>query len=227
MAEKIDPHDFEPLLEPKFLVLGLLFEYMGRDTGPAQDAAAGITVTSPSPDRRAQVAESFFPNEQHLVSGFCSALSAWGAFEGLDDLRLDVERGVQGHDTVLSEEAAALINSCYKDAPRSGLRGNALAHEGMFPKPIRHSLLDAPSANSRFSYLLGCHRRWGNGSEFRFANAGHQVDLVVTFLEQVGCPWLQTEWRTETVPRITIVRFEPTEVLARWLNLDDSPDLSK
>ena len=74
--------------------------------------------------------------------------------------------------------------------------------------------------DARFSYLLGCHRRFGNGAQFKFANAQHKVDLIIGFLEQLGCPRIQREWMTRTVPGVTWIRFEPTDALAQWLGID-------
>jgi len=72
-----NPYAFEPVPNPKYLVLGYLNEYMGRDTGAAQDAAAVITVTSSSPAERAEVVERFFPNENTSSRSSAMRLRNW------------------------------------------------------------------------------------------------------------------------------------------------------
>ncbi len=224
MVEVHDPYNFAPLVDPKYLVLGYLQEYMGRDIGPDQDEAAGIDVVSPTADERLRRVETFFPSEESLVDGFCEALTSWAAITGVE-LRLEVERGPQGHVTVLDPAANRLINSCYASASRVGLRGELGIHEGMFPEwpPVRSIEATQESVDARFSFLLGCHRRFGAGAEFLFSNSTHKLDLVVAFLQQIGCEWLETEWWTQTVPRLTKVRFTPSHLLAEWLEIDREP----
>ena len=213
-------YEFEPLLDPKYLVLGYLNEYLGRDLGQQSDDAMGVVgLTDPTPAEREQIVERFFVNEAHVVEGFCDGLRDWATIEGAD-FALDVIRSESGHTSVHSARATSAINVCYAESSLSGPFGRAEIHEGMFPEwEWRTPSKDCIDA--RFSYLMGCHRRFGNGVMFQFANASHKVDLLVWFLKQVGCPWTQVQTWNHTIPNLTRVHFEPTPTLARWLSIDE------
>jgi hypothetical protein len=56
----------------------------------------------------------------------------------------------------------------------------------MFPE-IRSRVEYKPEeVDSRFSFLLGCHIRYGKNNSFELANAPHKVRLIIEFLERGG-----------------------------------------
>ena len=212
----IDNSKYIPTLDPKYVVLGFLDEYMGHRIHPGSDWV-----------------ESFYPheNENHLVKEFCDWFTAWGNNEE-KKISLEIKYSEQGHVSISSEEAANLLNKCYSyrlDKTRiyQDNQGNgyhteiAYVSEQMFPKLKGYAFLPE-IVDSRFSFLFGCYRRYGTGNEFCFANASHKVDLVLEFLEQLRCEWLQKEWHTNTAPRVSRIRFSPTIHLAKLFGIKDS-----
>src|SRR5262249_10217554 len=88
----------------------------------------------------------------------------------------------------------------------------------MFPK-LTSRQYKPEEVDCRFSYLLGCHRRYGRNNAFALTNATHKAKLLIEFLEQLGADWIRWSWTTKGAPRGNFVEFGPDAVLTKCLGL--------
>jgi hypothetical protein len=88
----------------------------------------------------------------------------------------------------------------------------------MFP-PLTSPEYKHEEVDPRFSFLLGCHIRYGKSNSCTLANSRHKVELLIEFLEQLGASWIRWSWTTRTAPRGHVIEFGPDPVLTRFLGL--------
>ena len=88
----------------------------------------------------------------------------------------------------------------------------------MFPEMLSREY-KPDEVDCRFSFLLGCHIRYGNNNSFKFWNATHKVRLLIQFLERLGATWINWSWSVNRAPVGHRVEFGPDAVLTRFLGL--------
>lgn len=213
-ADKIqilDNSSYVPSLDPTYIALGFLSEYLGR-----------MLVEDD------ETVETFYPGEKKLVARFVSVLDDIArAREITTDIRLEV--GPHGHISVISPELTAYLDSHYapdfKGAQElTDEHGNKRRYvhgeigASMFPE-LRSRRYQPQEVDCRFSYLLGCHLRYGKDNSFELANASHKVKLIIDFLESLGAQWIRWSWTIKTAPTCNQVEFGPDAVLARLFGL--------
>jgi hypothetical protein len=207
----IDNSAYTPKVIPTYVALGFLDEYLGR--GIVEDG---------------ERVESFYPNEQAQAEHFISILEDVDREKDIvTNIRQEVGR--QGHISIISRELTGWLDSLY--LPRfdggmtlTGVDGmkrrstKAYVRAEMFPaitsREYRHDEVDC-----RFSFLLGCHFRYGRNNALTLFNAKHKVELLIEFLEQLGAPWIRWSWTTRIAPRNHVIEFGPDPVLTKVLGL--------
>jgi hypothetical protein len=210
----IDNSAYVPNVIPTYVALGFFDEYPGR---------RGVEGS--------ETVERFYPGEKQLVPHFVSILHNVAA-ERKITTHIRQEVGRQGHVAVISPELAAYFNGLYTLAQSRGVTYSpdsddceqpvmcAEIRAEMFPEmPSREYKPD--EVDCRFSFLLGCHIRYGNNNSFQFANATHKAQLVIEFLERLGAKWISWTWNVNGAPRSNRVEFGPDAVLTRFLELKE------
>jgi hypothetical protein len=204
----IDNSAYAPKVIPTYVALGFLDEYGGRWI-----VEGGERV------------ETFYPNEEAQAERFISVLEDVVREKNIvTNIRQEVGR--QGHIRVISPELTGWLDSLYRprfdgertftgvDGPKR--RTNAHIRAEMFPAltspEYKHDEVDC-----RFSFLLGCHFRYGKSNAFTLSNAQHKVELLVEFLEQLGAPWIRWSWTTRTAPRSHVIEFGADPILTNFL----------
>jgi hypothetical protein len=176
----IDNDGFVPVLDPKFVVLGMLDEYLGRLA-----IEGGSTV------------EAFFVNERPIANVFAKYLTQFGLSVDVDSTEISVVESETGHSRVESRTMNALVNALYQfefQAERflTTLDGQKrrVAHVtlGIEDFPKRSSpLYMSTEMNPRFSYLYGVLLRFGrDGLIVEMANAGRKIELIKHVLEELN-----------------------------------------
>ena len=91
----------------------------------------------------------------------------------------------------------------------------------MFPEIPSRSFLEykPEQVDSRFSFLLGAHIRYGKNNSFELANAAHKVQLIIEFLEYLGASWIRWSWTIGTAPVGHRIEFGPDDILTRFFEL--------
>jgi len=207
----IDNSTYVPRADPTYVALGFLDEYWGRTV-----VKGGETV------------ETFYPDEKNRVPRFVATLEAI-AKEGNITTEIRQEIGPQGHIAVISRELTAHLDKLY--APNFDGARNFTDVDGrkrrairigigveMFPE-LRSRQYKPEEVDCRFSYLLGCHIRYGKDNSFKLANAAHKVKLVIELLECLGASWIKWSWTIRTAPIGHRIEFGPDAVLTRLLGL--------
>jgi hypothetical protein len=219
----IDNSSYVPSLNPTYMALGFLSEYWGRMVF-----------------ENGEKVETFYPGEKDLVQHFISVLEDIAkAHKITTDIRVEV--GPHGHVSVISPELTMYLDSLYspdfEGAPeltdehgnkRRFLYGLLGFFKGidasMFPELLSRRY-EPHEVDCRFSYLLGCHIRYGKGNSFELANASHKVKLIIDLLESLGAKRISWSWTVRTAPICHRVEFEPDAVLTRLFGL--TPDCYK
>lgn len=197
-----------PVIDPKYVVLGMLDEYMGRP---------------PRIENSTRV-ESFYPAEKEIADKFFEYLAKFLKNESVE---ADVARtlGPHGHHIFESKEVMEFINNIYAENFINSFYGPVHGiSESMFAQLSERFFLnyEVEPVDCRFSYLLGAYIRYGRNNTFEFANATQKVDLIVNFLERLGAKWLSKSWSIGGVPRCTIIQFGPDDVLARLFGIKET-----
>jgi hypothetical protein len=208
----IDNSSYVPNLIPTYVALGFLDEYCGHTWIEADETV-----------------ERFYPGERLLVPRFVSILRDVAAEQKMT-AQIRQEVGRQGHVTVICPELAAYFDGLYPAAESRGERYppdpdgrkrrvmRAKVRTEMFPE-MRSREYKPQEVDCRFSFLLGCHIRYGDNNSFKFANATHKVQLLIQFLERLGATWIQWSWTVNTAPVGHRIEFGPDAVLTRFLGL--------
>ena len=216
----VDNSTYVPNVIPTYVALGFFEEYMGRGWIEGSETV-----------------ERFYPGEKQLVPRFVSILHDVAA-ERKMTTQIRQEVGRQGHVAVISPELAAYFNGLYPLAQSRGVKyppdsdgceqhvmGAEIRTE-MFPEmPSREYKPD--EVDCRFSFLLGCHIRYGNNNSFELPNATHKVQLLIEFLERLGAEWISWTWTVNRAPRSNRIEFGPDAVLTRFLRLKAESGASK
>ena len=207
----IDNSAYVPKVIPTYVALGFLAEYAGRNLVEG-----------------GEIVETLFPSERQHVRGFVSILQD---IAGEQNIATHIRQEVQpsGHIAIISRELTAYLDSLYlpmlDDASnftntngrkRRSMRARIRAE--MFPE-IRSREYKPDEVDCRFSFLLGCHIRYGTNNSFKLANAPHKVQLIVEFLERLGASWIKWSWTIGTAPVGHRIDFGPDAVLSRFLEL--------
>jgi hypothetical protein len=148
-----------------------------------------------------ETVERFYPGERQLVPRFVSILHDVAA-ERKMTTQIRQEIGSQGHIAVIPPDLAAYFNGLYPLAQSRGVTYPpdsdgcqrrvmcAEVRTEMFPEMLSREY-KPDEVDCRFSFLLGCHIRYGNNNSFKFANATHKVRLLIQFLERLGATWIK------------------------------------
>jgi hypothetical protein len=220
---RIDNSAYVPNVIPTYVALGFFEEYQGRGWIEGSETV-----------------ERFYPGDKQLVPRFVSILHDVAA-ERKMTTQIRQEVGRQGHIAVISPELAAYFNGLYPLAESRGVtyppdsdgrESNVMAAKirtEMFPEmPGMLSREYKPDeVDCRFSFLLGCHIRYGNNNSFQFANATHKAQLLIEFLERLGAKWISWTWTVNIAPRSNRIQFGPDAVLTRFLGLKTESGASK
>jgi hypothetical protein len=170
----IDNSTYVPRAIPTYVALGFLEEYGGRNI--VED---GETV------------ETFFPGESESIRRrFVSVLHDVAREKDIV-AQIHQEVGPYGHVAIISPELTTWLNSLY--LPVFDAASNFIDSQGrsrrstyaniraeMFPE-IRSREYRPDEVDCRFSFLLGCHVRYGKNNSFKLANAPHKVKLIIEF----------------------------------------------
>jgi hypothetical protein len=216
----IDNSAYVPNVIPTYVALGFFEEYLGRGWIEGSETV-----------------ERFYPGEKQLVPRFVSILHDVAA-ERKMTTQIRQEVGRQGHIAVISPELAAYFNGLYplvqsrgvtyppdSDGCERHVMGAEIRTE-MFPEMLSREY-KPDEVDCRFSFLLGCHFRYGNNNSFQFANATHKVQLLIEFLERLGAKWISWTWTVNRAPRSNRIEFGPDAVLTRFLGLKAESGASK
>jgi hypothetical protein len=207
----IDNSAYVPSVMPTYVALGFLDEYGGRGIAEGDEQV-----------------ESFYPNERAQAEHFMSVLEDVIREKNIvTNIRQEVRP--QGHISVISRELTGWLNSLYRpgfddDRTFTGVDGQSrrstIAHvrTEMFPA-LTSREYKPEEVDCRFSFLLGCHLRYGRNNAFAMFNASHKVELLIEFLEQLGASWIRWSWTTKGAPRNHLIEFAPDPVLIKLLGL--------
>ena len=208
---KSDNDGFVPVLEPQWVVLGMLNEYLGRSA-----IDGGDTV------------ERFFVDERPLADLFAKYLTLYANSIGVDPSGISVVRVETGHSYVTSAAMNARVNALYRfnyeldrlmtmpDGKKLRFMQVALDIED-FPK--RTSMLyQALEMNPRFSYLYGVFLRFGlDGLVVKMANASRKIELIKRVLEEVDVEWVEHRYWLGGAPTVSRIAFGADERLSKFL----------
>ena len=207
-----DNDDFVPTLDPAFVVLGMISEYMGR-----QAIEGGKTV------------ERFYVDERPVADLFASYLVRYAERLCIDSREISVTHGDSDHSYVESKRMNDQVNALYRfeyqdEQVITMLDGERLrcAHVALsiddFPQ--KRSMLYEPDAmDARFSYLYGVLLRYGTeGGVIRIANASEKVELVQQVLVDLDVHWISHRYSVGTAPCCHEVSFEPRPRLVSFLD---------
>lgn len=213
VIQKSDNDDFIAVLEPKFVVLGMINEYRGR-----QAVEQGSMV------------ERFFPDERPLADLFAKYLILYGASLHIDSAEVSVVQAETGHSYVESKRMNAYVNALYKfefEMDRFITLPDGLQHRiadvvltiEEFPKK-KSMLYRSSEMNPRFSYLYGVVLRFGGeGSAVKMANASEKIELIKQLLEDLDVEWINHRYSVGGAPRIHEVTFGADRKLTQFLQL--------
>lgn len=209
----IDNNGFVPVLDPRFVVLGMLHEHFGR-----RIVEGGNTV------------ESFFVDESPIAKVFAKYLTLHAHSLGVDPTGISVVHEQTGHARVESSTMNAQVNALYRfefepDRFITGLDGLTRrctsATLGIDDFPRKGSRLYTSSEmNPRFSYLYGVFLRFGgDGMAVEIANAGEKVELIKRLLEELDVEWIEHRYSVQGAPTCHRIAFGADERLAAFLQL--------
>lgn len=86
---------------------------------------------------------------------------------------------------------------------------------------ISEAVFPVGDQEARWSFLMGTYQRYGWQNAFRFANAGHKMQLVAQLLREVGSPHVVVIYpHPDLIPSMSNVAFEPTSELVERLGLE-------
>lgn len=192
-----DNDEFAPTLDPAFVVLGMINEYVGR-----QAIEGGDTV------------EGFFPDERPVADLFATYLLLYAPKLSIDSPKISVNHALTGHSYVESKRMNDQVNALYRfeypdDQVITMLSGQQLrcAHVALgvddFPK--KRSMLYEPEAmNARFSYMHGVLLRYGREDGLiRIANASEKVKLLQQVLVDLDVHWISHRYSVGGAPVAT------------------------
>jgi hypothetical protein len=212
VIQHIDNDDFTPTLDPAFVVLGMIDEYMGRR------AIEGGTIV-----------ERFYPDERPVAGLFANYLLQYAARIGIDSPEIFVTHAETGHLHVESRRMNDQVNALYRfeyadDQVITMLDGQRLhcAHVALsiedFPK--KRSMLYEPEAmNARYSYLHGVLLRYGReDGAIHIANASEKVKLLQQVLADLDVLWISHRYSVDGAPCCHQVSFEPRPRLVSFLD---------
>ena len=193
----VDNTNYLPTLQPKYVLLGMLDDYLGR-----------------SPSLSQSTVETFYPKERRVAEIFMSYLCAAG-------LNAGGEPNLQVHDTghvdVLCAYAREQIDHHYVPDPKM-FRPSLKLSRAIFPE-ISRGQYRPDEVDPRFSYLYGVYLRYGSQEPFsvRLANSVHRVELIKEFLVDLNAKWASHKFTIRTAPVCNDIAFEPDEVLGGLL----------
>ena len=211
VIQHVDNDGFVPTLDPAFVVLGMINEYMGR-----QAIEGGNAV------------ECFYVDERPVADLFATYLLQYAQQLGIDSPDVSVTQAATGHSCVESRRMNDAVNALYRfeysdDRVITMLDGQRLrcAHVTLciedFPK--KRSMLYEPEAmNARFSYLYGVLLRYGrDDGVICMANASEKVKLVQQILVDLDVHWISHRYSVGGAPCCHEVSFEPRPRLVDFL----------
>lgn len=97
VIQKSDNDNFIPIIEPQFVVLGMIDEYLGRRAV-----------------EHGSIVERFYPHERPLADLFAKYLILCGTSLHIDSAEVSVVQTETGHSHVESKRMNAYINALYK-----------------------------------------------------------------------------------------------------------------
>ena len=211
IIETIDNDGFVPVLNPQFVVLGMLEEYGGRLA-----LEGGSTV------------EGFYSTEGPLADVFAKYLGLYGRSLGIDPAAISIRHGATGSSSVESKVLNAQVNALYRCAFEDDRfitmedgRTHRCTHValGIEDFPRKSSIRYTPSEmNPRFSYLYGVILRFGqDGLVVKMANASRKVELIKRVLEDLDVEWIEHRYTVLTAPIDQRIAFGADERLATFL----------
>ncbi|WP_444996284.1 hypothetical protein [Aliikangiella sp. IMCC44359] len=205
----IDNSKFQPNTDIKFLVLGMLDEYMGRN----------ITLGS-------NVVEHFYPNEGVVANIFADYLKSLASELNIETT-IEIEKGEDRHLYVKSKEMSNFLISLYKSNTKEASdftdaegkkwqQVNLEVDQSMFPE-MKNRQFSNQEMDSRYSYLYGAYIRYGKeGFKYRFANSSHKVKLVMNIIESLESDWVQMRKYLRGAPTTYEIEFGPSEVTKKF-----------
>ena len=213
VIQRSDNDNFIPILEPQFVVLGMINEYLGR-----RAIEDGSTV------------ELFYADERPLADLFAKYLILYGTRLHIDSAEVSVVDAPTGHSCVESRRMNAHINALYKfefeidrfitmpDGEKHRIADIALTIEG-FPRKTS-MLYRSSEMNSRFSYLYGAMLRFGReGLVIKMANASQKIELIKRLLGELDVEWVGHKYTVGLVPTCHEVTFGADGKLTKFLQL--------
>lgn len=208
-----------PIINPVYVVLGMLDESMGR-----------LNINNES------IIERFYPAEEKISEKFVLYLEKIANQKRTTE-EIKVTKGPGGHLEISSLSLANYIKDFYNRNYISSFYDGAIftnhsgesfstktygISEAMFPAfsskyPLVSYEKERKPVDCRFSYLVGAGLRYGKGNSFTLSNASHKVELIILFLETLGARRISKTWTVRGVPQMTEISFEPNEDLASLL----------
>src|SRR5688572_4332785 len=196
-----DNDGFTPVIDPKFVVLGMINEYLGRR------AIEGDGTV-----------ERFFVNERPIAGIFARYLASFCQDVGADPADISVVDSDTGHSHVDSKVMNERVNSLYRfefpaDQYLTTLDGHkrrvASVALGIEDFPRKRSVLYEPTEmNPRFSYMYGVFLRFGRGGlVVEMANASKKIELIKRVLEDLDVEWVQHRYSIGGAPVIHQISF--------------------
>ena len=213
VIKKSDNDDFMPILEPKFVVLGMINEYCGR-----RAIEDGSTV------------EYFYADERPIADLFAKYLILYGTSLHIDSAEVTVVQAVTGHSCVESRRMNAHINALYKVEFETDQfitmpdgQEHRVAHVDLtieeFPRKTS-MFYRSSEMNPRFSYMYGVLLRFGSeGLVIKMANATQKIELIKQVLEELDVEWVDHKYSVGGAPRCHEVTFGADSKLTRLLQL--------
>lgn len=207
----VDNSSYEPRLLPKYVILGMLDEYLGRQ----------ILEGSP-------YVEGFYSNEADVIEHFLYWLDQLNVEHDLSD-SYEIQGAPNSNRAVHSPALAPLIDSWYPHhfGDRTFTDQDGKVHRltdsevdlTFFPgkKPIGN--FKSEEVDPRYSYLYGAYIRYGQNSTITLANARSKVRVILQLLEDVECDWIEHRWSLKGAPTMHRIRFGPAPSLARLLKI--------
>lgn len=213
VIQKSDNDGFVPALEPKYVVLGMMDEYLGRQAIDGGD-----------------VAERFFTNELSQAHLFTKYLFLCASALEVETDSISLSHAETGHSYVKSREMNEYINSWYNfEFPPDNTitlldgRTHRIAYVGLtideFPQ--KKSMLYRPSEmNSRYSYIYGVFLRYGTEDlTIRIANASQKIALIKHVLEDLDVDWISHKYYLGGAPTCNEITFGADCKLKKLLDL--------
>lgn len=172
------------------------------------DEADGRHVRDDEPD----VVESFYGDERDKAVLFKRHLEALARERGI---ATQIRQSDDGRVVLRSAELAALINGSYEDVRSSPYLDPVTGRSA--GKQLHASLALFRDTRSALSFLAGAYARYGHERSFRIPIAQRKVDLIARLLAQLSCSDLAVTYLPTHVPRVYVLSYQPTPVVAAWL----------